>query len=385
MKTALLVDTGFSALPIFEALKKLGLTVHVVGSRPSDALVSIADDYHCLDYADVDAMKELIDEHQFDYLVPGCTDKSYQVCSEIGSMSHRGIDTPSATAAINDKELFREMLLELAVPAPRTYKSREAIAGHDHVIVKPVDSYSGRGITVVKPNLDGALERAIKHATKFSNTGRVVIQDYVEGQLYSYSCFIESGAIKIGFFVQEDCKRTGFSVDTSALCCSIPSEVEVGIKGHVHAIVDHLNLEDGLLHLQFILQEDNSYSILEATRRCPGDLYSILIELSTGFEYARAYVSAFVGPLDDIAYETSFTKKQVIRHTLSGIGQPYFSYWSNTGGVRILRCYPVVPCCSGWNGGQFNRCAIIFVEPGEVGGFSAAYAEISGGGAFQAH
>ena len=72
MKKALLVDTNFSAGPISEALLKEGYRVLTVGARPSDCLAGTREDYHHLDYSNVEDLVSLANRLGVDVLVPGC-------------------------------------------------------------------------------------------------------------------------------------------------------------------------------------------------------------------------------------------------------------------------------------------------------------------------
>ena len=72
---------------------------------------------------------------------------------------------------------------------------------------------------------------------------------------------------------------------------------------------------DGLVHTQFI-KNGESFWLIEVTRRCPGDLYSQLIELSTGFNYAETYARPFVKQKFSFGGNT-LKQSWVIRHTIS--------------------------------------------------------------------
>lgn len=380
MSTALLVDTGFSALPIFEELKKLGLQVHVVGSRPNDCLVSIADAYYQLDYSNLDSMRSLIESHQFDYLVPGCTDRSYQICSEFLDWGFQGLDNPTVTNIINDKKLFRDLLHELRISSPRSYTEIDYQKAKGLLIIKPVDAYSGRGISVTQASTGHGVHQAISYARSYSKSNKVIIEEFVAGQLFSYSCFISSGHIKYGFIVREDSNRNKFAVDTSALYHEFPEELENSIKSDIIKIFKKLNLENGLFHLQFIMDGEN-YWFIEATRRCPGDLYSILIQLSSGFNYASAYVRGYLG--HGISEERAPTlERRIIRHTLAGSGRSNFSYWASNSSLKILRYYQVVECGRKWDPYAYNRCGIIFLEDDSPPEASSLYDDIAKGSEF---
>lgn len=60
MRQVLLVDTNFSAWPLYEFLVKAGYKVTVVGGNPYDTLAKCVDDYVNLDYSDIERMRQLI-------------------------------------------------------------------------------------------------------------------------------------------------------------------------------------------------------------------------------------------------------------------------------------------------------------------------------------
>src|ERR1035438_148698 len=109
MTRTLLVDTNRAAYPIYQALCTLGHEVWVMGGKPEETLAKLAPNYAQLDYSDTDKLAAFIEEKGFDYLVPGCTDLSYQVCAEINNGRFPGIDTPANTFAINTKSEFRKV------------------------------------------------------------------------------------------------------------------------------------------------------------------------------------------------------------------------------------------------------------------------------------
>ena len=97
MYNVLLVDTNFSAAPIYNYLVQAGNKVHVIGGNPNDFLARSVKNYIQIDYSDANQTRELIDKLQADFIVPGCNDRSYQVCAELNSSGKfYGIDTPAA-------------------------------------------------------------------------------------------------------------------------------------------------------------------------------------------------------------------------------------------------------------------------------------------------
>ena len=290
MKRTLLVDTNRAAVPIYRVLCDMGHEVWVVGENPSETLAKIADNYTQLDYSDAERLAAFIKEKSFDYLVPGCTDLSYKVCSEINDKRFPGFDNPTNTHIINTKSEFRKVAADEGLPLPCALTLAEA-ANCKSVILKPVDSFSGRGITVLhEPTTDG-LNEALEVACKESIKGEAIIEEFVTGQLYSHSAFVWNGEVVADFIVQEDCITNPYTVDTSQVAMNFERDMLESLRKCVRRLTSSLHLTNGLMHTQFITRKDR-YWILEMTRRCPGDIYSLLIEFSTGYPYAAESADA---------------------------------------------------------------------------------------------
>lgn len=303
---ALLVDTNFSAKPIYDYLVKQDIETFVIGGRPEDFLAQYTKNYINMNYSYIYNVQDKIGELGIDYIVPGVNDLSYAICAQVGKI---GIDTAATTDCINNKGKFKEVCRKLGLPTPRVFSFPKKVMAP--MIVKPVDSFSGRGMTIVRRASE--IPFAVAKAVKYSLTGNVVIEEYIEGQLYSYSAFTNHGKVVRDFVVKEDCILTPFTVDTSRVVYDFPDKVRKELKGAIEHLSRSLHLVGGLIHTQFILNNDKWW-IIEVMRKCPGDLYSKLIEYSTGYNYTAAYVSPFIDRSD--YFDVPNKKKWILRHTI---------------------------------------------------------------------
>ncbi len=365
MTKTLLVDTNRAAVPIYRALESLGHEVWVVGAKPAETLARLADHYVELDYSDTPALAAFVDEKGFDHLVPGCTDLSYEVCAEVNRGRFPGIDTPANVRAINSKREFRRVAASLDLSVPGLLAPEQAV-GRAAVIVKPVDSFSGRGMTVLRTPDTEQIKVACAVARQASKTGEVLIEEFVQGQLYSHSAYIWDGAVVADFIVQEDCTTNPFTVDTSQMARGFPRAMIDSLRADICRLALSLHLVNGLAHTQFIVRGDR-YWIIEMTRRCPGDLYSLLIELSTGYPYAASYAAPFVGgrpcpPQPDI------WQGLITRHTVtSREGTSLFGFQFNAP-VDIQLFIPLATSGDYIGPSPFGRAGIFFFRspsPGE--------------------
>jgi len=324
MAKVLLVDTNFSSRPIFAELERLGHEVHVVGANPSDCLAKSCARYWHLNYSDTDELRALVDKEHFRYIVPGCTDRSYNACAVVSKGRFPGIETIEIDANLNQKNLFRALGSRLKLPVPRLQWQDvdedlsivEPNVNHFRwpLVVKPVDGFSGKGVTVILDADDETLRNALHFARAASHCGRCLIEDYVQGQLYSHSAFLKSGRVIQDFVVQEHSTVNPFVVDTSRLLLEVDPRLISELRQAIETLANSLRLNDGLVHTQFIFDGINPW-VIEITRRCPGDLYSQLIELSVGPGYISNYVRPFLGlPVNVIPHRPI---NYVMRHTVT--------------------------------------------------------------------
>jgi glutathione synthase/RimK-type ligase-like ATP-grasp enzyme len=359
MSKVLLVDTNFSSGPIYQYLIQAGHLVYVIGGNPKDFLAKCVDNYANFDYTDLDKTREFIADKQIDFIIPGCNDRSYFVCAELNRDGrYPGIDTIKATETINNKEHFRSFATKHGLPVPKVFAEAE-IGTRWPVIVKPVDAYSGRGVSIIQEKQKEELLAAIKLAREFSPTQTCVVEEYVEGQLYSHTAFISQGEVVVDYIVEEHGTANRFVVDTSRVIYDFPNTISSRLRENIQILARALQLKDGLVHTQFIIK-DNDYWIIEITRRCPGDLYSELIELSTGLNYAENYTRPFLNAPFHFEFENE--QKWIMRHTISQPIQHIFGSIQFHAPIKIEKLVPISLAGDVLKPSPYGRIAILFAK-----------------------
>jgi len=353
----LLVDTNRASIPIYQALVRWRHQVWVMGRDPEEPLAKICPRYLRIDYSDAQRLQTLVGQHRFQALVPGCTDASYLACSQVSRGRFLGIDPMDTTLTLQRKDRFQRLAVSLGVPVPGPVNTAEATAVGP-IMVKPVDSFSGRGMTLLRrPDRQG-IRSAMETARKASPSKQVILEKFIHGRLYSHSAFLRSGYVVSDFVVQEDCVAHPFAVDTSCLATSFPRAARISLRKDVERLSKKLSLVDGLVHTQFIYHAGR-YWVIEMTRRCPGDLYSLLIEYSTGFSYAAAYAAPFVRR----KLPRNFGRpKFVIRHTACPkTGDRPFWGISFREEVKMRHFIPLATLGKHLPSGPLGRAALMFL------------------------
>lgn len=362
MQRVLLLDTNYSSAPIYDYLVGKGYEVFVAGGNPNDFLARTAEKYLQFDYSDVARTLDVVDSLQIEFVVPGCNDRSYLTCAIINvERGLFGLDSIEATETINNKERFRTFADSIGIPVPRVFRLQDAGALWP-IIVKPVDAYSGRGVTVLDESQADQLSDAIRRAKEYSRTGAFIIEEYVDGSLFSHSAFVSGGKIQEDFIVAEHGSANPFVVDTSWVDLGFSEDMLRRVRQNVSSMARDLGLVDGLIHTQFIANND-SYWFIEVTRRCPGDLYAELIERATGFAYVESYVKSFVGR-DDIPFGEESGANHVLRHTISVPKESVLRAVEFKVAVRVDKFVPLSLAGDTVKASPFGRIALVFASAG---------------------
>lgn len=364
-KNALLVGSSFSAAPLFFRLRKRNLNIHVCGALQSDPCHHYADESHYIDYSNKDLLLHLVQSTKIDYLVPTCNDYSYMACCWVAEQrGFKGFDPYQTAEILHNKHLFRAFSQQHGLPVPnfKEITSEVEDLGLEltfPLLVKPVDSFSGRGVTKVF-NIN-ELNSAINHALSNSRSEQLVLEEFVEGQLYSHSAFIKDQNIAFDVFANEYCSVYPYQVNCSHHPSSLPETIQHHIREAMIELIRLLNLQDGLLHTQLIVNE-NKFWIIECMRRGPGDLYGHMIEKSTGIDYTDLLIRPYIGEPYPFQFDQK-PLKYIGRHTVSAaqpvINQSFSLQLASTYNTEIVALK---------NSGEpaqeapFDKLAILFTE-----------------------
>jgi formate-dependent phosphoribosylglycinamide formyltransferase (GAR transformylase) len=362
-KKVLLLGSSFSSIPILKVLLEAGFHVSVCGSLPEDPAHAYAHRSYFIDYSDESALEQLVNSEHFDFICPTCNDASYMAGAKIAASNGMpGFDNPATVRILHDKKAFREFADSIDLPVPRLYGEVALLTDFDDlrfpILVKPVDSFSGRGITRV--DTEKGIEAAMREADSQSGEKRAIAEEFVDGELLSHSVFIKDGRIIVEFFVDEFCTVYPYQVNCSNVPSSLPPYIRKEIGECTRKLISELNLTDGLLHIQLIANEEKFWYI-ECMRRAPGDLYYEMIRLASEIDGMDFYVRPFVGI--SLPEKVSITKEAfVARHTISVSDRcQMFSFRMKLPG-EVIGIVPLKQSGGLLAAAPFDKLGIVFCE-----------------------
>ena len=208
-KTLFIVSGGAESIPGIQRAKNMGLHVVVSDINPQAPGFEIADDRVIADtYGVEDTIAAALHYHKTIRPVDGVMCIASDVPLTVASVAHAlglpGISIETALLA-SDKLGMKERFAEKGLSIP--WFCRVDSVTHLHyilsergfpVVLKPVDSRGARGVLRLTESVD--LAWAYEHSVSFSPSGRVMVEEYLEGpQISTESAIINGKAFTPGF------------------------------------------------------------------------------------------------------------------------------------------------------------------------------------------
>ena len=357
MKKVLVIGGSYSSIPILKETVKIGFSPIVISADESEPGHRFADQSIYCDYSDIDKSIEKLEKVHFDYVVPTCNDAAYKLGAAIAyARKLPGYDKLPICELIGSKKLFRQFTESNEISAPRLYSDGYLTTKIIYpAIVKPNKSFSGRGISLI--NKADELAEAVNTAKENSEDLDYSIEEFVEGTLHSVSLFIDDLNIVNYFFVDEFCQNYEYAVDNSNYPSTLTEEVQREVLETMKNIISKMKLTRGLLHTQFIKNE-SGHKIIEMMRRCPGDLYGRLIELSENYPYHKNYLMGYVD--GNFESNSQTVPKYIARYTETSKKRKTFEYLKFKKAPLLV--YPLKSSGEEVLPAPYGKTSIIFME-----------------------
>lgn len=207
----LLVLGGIRALcePV-KLAREMGIYTVVTDYLPDSPAKKFADKACMVSTTDVDAVVRLCREERIDGVFTAYIDSmlpyARAVCDRLGLPFYASHDQIRMSL---DKKYFKEVCRRFGVPVASDYTaqvSRGDLTGIEYpVIVKPVDSSGGRGITVCRDA--GQLKTAWDYAMTVSPGKNVLAEQYIEGGEVTATYTMKDGEISLSGFKDKHISR----------------------------------------------------------------------------------------------------------------------------------------------------------------------------------
>lgn len=301
MSRLLLLNGSHSEIPLIQAAKKLGCEVITSGNNPALPGHAFADGYVNCDFYDKVALLDVARQLKIDYICACANDFGAITAAYIAeNMRLPGHDSYEVASLLHNKDRFHLLAKDLALQVPDSIEVHDAKGLAHHglnfpLIVKPSDLGGGKGVCRV--NDETALREKFHVAMKISRSKRVVVQEFIEGTLHSFDSYIIDGRVAFSYSDNEYSSVYPYGVSTS---CGPADQIDLVkdiLVSDVQRLAAELDLCDGIFHIQYILSVSPAPRpyIIDITRRCSGDFYSVPVGQAIGVDWADWIVRAEMG------------------------------------------------------------------------------------------
>jgi biotin carboxylase len=214
MKEAVIIlGAGVMQGPAINIAKELGYYTIALDGSSAAPCVALADRFEQIDLKAKEEIETFARSIQSNFnrigIMTAGTDFSASVAWTAEKLGLPGIPYEAALNA-SDKSRMRECFKKAALPSPEFFTiSHEEFYHGEHevkhfletnslsfpLVIKPVDNMGSRGCRRV--DNDEELEEALKTALSFSRSGRVIVENYMEGPEFSVDAIVYKGEITI--------------------------------------------------------------------------------------------------------------------------------------------------------------------------------------------
>ncbi len=296
---ALVLCGGVPQIALIKELKNRGITTVLADMNENVAARKYADIFYPVSVLDVNGVREVAEKEKVDFVITVCADQVLQVVAQVSEMLGLPCYIDFETAQnVSKKSYMKRIFMENGVPTSKyiimdEFDEEKIAELKFPIIVKPVDSYSSRGVCKVT-DIE-SLKAAFEVAKNISRTKTAIVEEFVEGEEVTVDVYVENGVAKILTTSNSDkVQGEGFVIHRTRNPASITKEVYEQIKDTAQKIADGFKLYNSPMLIQ-LLTDGKKISVIEFCARTGGGIKFRLIKRVSGFDVVKAVVDLTLG------------------------------------------------------------------------------------------
>lgn len=305
MKKILLLGGSTQQIVAIEKAKNLGYYTILCDFLADNPGQYHADKFYLVSTTDKEAVLKVADDEKIDGVLAYASDPAAPTAAYVAEKLGLITNPYSSVEILCNKDKFRKFLRDNGFNAPlaKGYDIREQILKdidlfHLPVIVKPVDSSGSKGITVVYDWDD--ISKAIDFAFEYSRSHKIIVEEYIEKKhpyLIGGDVFIVNGKIVLWGLL--NCHRDSGVNSLVPVGKSYPLELEYNdiqnVKDTLQRLVDKLELKQGSMNVELIVDKDNRVWPIDIGPRAGGNMIPDLLGMIYDVDIVEMAVKASMG------------------------------------------------------------------------------------------
>ncbi|EHR63722.1 ATP-grasp domain-containing protein [Saccharomonospora cyanea] len=302
-RTLVVLGGADGSVGVYRRARELGYRTICVDVRAGAPGVAVADEYLQL---------SVRAPERIDAALRSRTDIAGVICpaSDVGLPTQAwlskawNLPSPLPHAAVEasvDKPVFRAVCERAGVP---TYRSVSGTSGPELVraarhmrfptLVKPVDSSGSRGV-ISCPD-PGKLRSVVAESLTFSQRGRVVVEEHLDGRHLTIEALVVDGDIAFHAVTERTITPPPLFVTTThTMPADLPHDAAQALPGMLAAVCAEIGYRNGPLTFDAVLTRDDTLYLIEMGARMGGNGIAEVVENCYGVDLMAATMAQAVG------------------------------------------------------------------------------------------
>lgn len=318
MKKLLIIGASVLQLPAIIKAKKLGYYTIVADYNPKAIGVQYADEFYNVSTIDEEGIAQLAELIHPDGIMTLATDMPMRALALATTRTGLpGISYDTAVKSTDKGEMIKafeakgvehpwfviienEGQLQTALPTI-TYPC----------VMKPTDNAGNRGVCYVSNETDLLAHYSYSHEN--SRGGKVIIEEYMEGQEVSVEIIVYHGEVHILAVTDKLTLGKPYFVEIGhAEQSMLDAESVERIKDLATRAVKAVGIDDSPAHVEIMLTKDGPKMVELGSRMGGGCITTHLVPLSTGIDMIQSVMNMSLGMEPDVT--PKFNRGSALRH-----------------------------------------------------------------------
>lgn len=297
---ALVVAGGVSQAALIQELKSRGIYTILADRNHKAVAVPYADAFYPVSTLDEEGIYQLAVQEKVDMVLTACADQVLLVTAKVSERLGLPCYIDYHTAIlVSDKQYMKDVFVKNGVPTAKyvvmdTYDEEKVMNFQFPLIVKPVDSYSSRGVRKVLNNEE--MKAAFHEAVEISRTKTAIVEEFCEGEELTVDVYVENGVAHVLATSINDkiADKDRFVIYRTKNPAPVSDDIKRMIQETAQKIADAFNLKNSPMLIQMI-SDGKKISVLEFCARTGGCIKFRLIKKVSGFDVIKAVVDLTLG------------------------------------------------------------------------------------------
>tara|TARA_Y100000590_G_scaffold229380_1_gene258746 strand:- start:30915 stop:32153 length:1239 start_codon:yes stop_codon:yes gene_type:complete len=287
-KNLLIIGAGAEQAPAYKIAKEQGIKTIATDSDPYAPSVTLADYFINASTRDAEQTARMARDFSKEIPIHGvmtiANDVPYTVSHTASELGLPSISKESAKIA-SDKILMKKLFIDNNIPCPTYYEIskfeefKQLIGNNTEqkFVIKPNDGRGARGVLIIDEEID--LNWAYQESTAWGDSGKLILEEYVEGKQYSTESFIIEDQCFTPAIAERNYSRLNqfkpYIIEDGG---DIPPDLsESQLQKIDRLIMDSasaIGIEEGIIKGDIVIDNDGNIKIIEIAARLSGGWFA---------------------------------------------------------------------------------------------------------------